>query len=1143
MTIAILLASIANFIPGALAGHYASKGLEVYGKSEADLKDELQQVIEDTIQEYAERFPQESGRDLPFYHSVKIVDELLKFRVMKPEEYNPQNLMSVIQQERYVMAPTVQNLEDFYDLFIEKVNASQDLKKLEIQQDFQQEIFSISRNIESLKDHINNLAQSYSGDLENQWKDRLDSYVKTLQKFKPATALMLLESLEQSFNTSTKRPGNNFLAFLDHQKGLCLSFLGRSKEGYTAHIRAWNLDRNNILFTQSAAISYYRLEEYEQAKQICKELVTIDPFNAVGWAIPMLCESSGDFEQNLAEVPTLVKNDIAFKRVLYNQANSHRRIFADKIHASGLLPSCLEYHDQEVTIDTYNDAVFWFNVCSTEIFAFFFLDFKNVNKSQQEKIQILNTVLKRFLDKMRDSELPDNFSTLEFYYQYTNFSLFEEEQFALEMERHYYKMGGTDNIRMLHCANALQLTGHPDRAIKLLEAESTLTTEAILLLLYCYLSIEEIDQYVANAKRYFRSITLFEDYMLLMFLNLLVELKLHGQISSFSVEDVLSDREYKTEMARNLVTALTNLVFESYEDDDIAVLDRFIEGSEDYRLVDVVGSAFFCSGLFEQALSTLAKNLDGKAAGRELYQYIHALKESGKAYHELLAKLKYWRQNYDFIAGFLLMEVDMRRELMDWEEVVDIAEYYLNEIPEQEGMVAVHILALNKINSPESIAKIIGKSAEIRDFNYRFMPHVKQLSFVLFSRGLVMDAFELLYRYAINPEEVDLRGAYFTMVLRLPEVGDGPTPLEEFTEATGGHFVKFEHDGEVNYAKLDKKAAGHRLHSQLFGKKNGETFKVKRNYVNNEDTFVITRIMNKYLFLHDQIMHQAEKDPHAGLPFISLKIDPENPGGFFDMMKNMFGKNHELVERTKDANFRDFYNYDLSFSEIIMREYKNDFLNGYYNLIEYHQGMPITQRLLYPLNSFSEDLQYVIDFSALLLFYQISFVHGTFFPEKFLISKYLVEALRAELQGMQFSLDRNLSAPFQFGVKVTPEYLFAFRLDHKQHLQGMLTWIEENCESVLSENTIEYINKANLKIGEELIIDVAFSTTFLMQDQPKRILITDDTFYLKYRLLPISSLRSTELYTKHIFSIGRCKSGRICQKPLYRLFPNYKTAQ
>ncbi|RYZ46800.1 MAG: hypothetical protein EOP49_22630 [Sphingobacteriales bacterium] len=348
---------------------------------------------------------------------------------------------------------------------------------------------------------------------------------------------MLLESLEQSFNTSTKRPGNNFLAFLNYQKGLCQGFLGLAKEGFTSHIKAWNLDKSTIVFAQSAAISYYRLDAYDDAKQICIELVSTDPFNAVGWAIPILCGRPEDFEKNLQGVPSLVKNDLTFKRVLYNQANSHRRDFSDSIYRSGIMPSCLEYQDQEVTIDTYNTAVFWFNICSNEIFAFFFLDFKGVNQAQRDKIFVLNTVLKRFLDKVRDSELPDNFSTLEFYYQYTNFSLFIEEKFALEMERYYYKMEVTDNIRMLHCANALQLTGHPDRAVRILEAENILTTEAILLLLYCYLSLEDIDQYVANAKRYFKSIQVFEDYMLLMFLNLVVELKLHGQISSFDLND------------------------------------------------------------------------------------------------------------------------------------------------------------------------------------------------------------------------------------------------------------------------------------------------------------------------------------------------------------------------------------------------------------------------------------------------------------------------------------------------------------------------------------------------------------------------------------------------------------------------------
>jgi hypothetical protein len=175
---AAALAGISSFTTSTLSSYFAKNGLDAYFANEANFKEELWQLIEDAVLEYSEKFPQSSGRDLPFYHSEKIIGQLLKFQVMKPEEYNVQDLLDVLTAEPDVMAPTEQNLKDFFDVFMVKVNANENLKKLEIKDTFGQEIFTIPKSVEGLKSHIDSLTQSYTGDLELQWKDRVDAYVK-----------------------------------------------------------------------------------------------------------------------------------------------------------------------------------------------------------------------------------------------------------------------------------------------------------------------------------------------------------------------------------------------------------------------------------------------------------------------------------------------------------------------------------------------------------------------------------------------------------------------------------------------------------------------------------------------------------------------------------------------------------------------------------------------------------------------------------------------------------------------------------------------------------------------------------------------------------------------------------------------------
>ncbi|MEH3112609.1 PIN domain-containing protein [Pedobacter terrae] len=1111
MPLTTILAALSAFLPETLAGYFIGKGMDKFLDPGVSLKDELQDVIQDTVVEYSDNDNRNYGPKSPFYHSTSIVEGLLKFRVMAPEDYDTSELIRALENEADIVPPTDGELENFYNLFMSKVSQSENLRKLEIKETYTQEIFAISRKITELSARIENLAKQYTADLELQWKDRVTTYVKTLQDFKPATALGLLESLESSIQTSTNRPSQNFIAFLEYQKGQCLGFLSRRGDLFRAKLKAWNLDGHNVLYGQSAAICLYRARDTNQANQVITEIFALDPFNPVAWALDTLAKTEpGQLTGALANVPVVVYNDPTFKRVLFSEASEEfQRFMLDE----GIVPDLFDYQVKEVTVDGYYEAVFWINIAVRKIFRMYFLDYRENNQEFRREITLLNSMLTRFLGKVKGSEITDSFERLEFLLALTEFSLTSDKEKAIEMETIYQRTVRKEPVMAIQTANALQLSGMVDRAINLLENETDLISEALLLLLNCYQQKEDWVGYCDASKRFAASITIFDSKYLLMYLNLMIEIKLMNLLENFSKDDFISGKTFSDQETEQLVTEVATLIFDSTVEEDSAYLQQIALSSEDSKLVDILGSAFFASGVYQVALNILARNINGKSAGRELYQYIHAANKTGSDYIELLSLLEHWRLNSPFSHQFCRLEIQLRQDLVDWKTIVDICEYYLEHLPDDSAILALYANSLHLLNDSQYNQKISTLAERARLSDFHRPNHLIAVCDVLFMHGFAEAAFELLYPKALNPAAIELRAAYAKLVLNRD---DNYNFFKEYDTVEAGHFVKFEREGQVSYVELAGDALNHRVYKLFPGKRKGDSVTVTRQLNNLSDTFKITRVMNKYLALFDQILNQSREDPYAGLPFSVMNIDAENPGSFFETMWAMFGDSHKIAEQTKEISFNKYYRGDISLSEIISSEYNQKFISGYYNLIRYHNGINTIRLQEFANRQILASNQMVIDFSALLLFHQISTFHQYQFPAKFILSKYVLERIRYELSSLQYKVDRFDSSGIEVGKVAINDPSFDFLKDQVAYLESLLTWIADNCDVLLSDQTIDALKQTPVNLGENPIIDFAISTLLLMTDDPNRLLITDDTFSLRMGLLPFERIVSSEYYLKSI---------------------------
>lgn len=149
--------------------------------------------------------------------------------------------------------------------------------------------------------------------------------------------------------------------------------------------------------------------------------------------------------------------------------------------------------------------------------------------------------------------------------------------------------------------------------------------------------------------------------------------------------------------------------------------------------------------------------------------------------------------------------------------------------------------------------------------------------------GDYQKARDLLYEKAKDPENISARMEYFLSAIKIPN------DLFEIPEKVGfGHYVKYSRKGKVEDVKV---VEGNALASKLTGSKVGDRIPIQDPITNEIDSIEILGIMDKYHYLHWQIIQQVEKSPYSGLPFHSFELPSNDPDALKEKLITLFGAN------------------------------------------------------------------------------------------------------------------------------------------------------------------------------------------------------------------------------------------------------------
>jgi len=1113
---AALITTIVDYAQSHLTDYFfgkaADRALSAFERKQID---ELRVAIGDSLVEFESRFPIAAvDRRFPFYHSQRVINELLSFRVMRKEQYDVRQLLNALETEPNVIPPTQEQLQAFWDIFIDKVEGSEALKQLEINESYKDEVFHISRKLTEIQSQIENIFEGFNADLELQVKNRLDSYVRRLQEFRPATALGLLNDLLESFDTLTRKPPLPLQAIIHYQRGTCLRILGERDEASKAYVKAFQIDGASLLNHEQAALSYFRMGDIDKAIATADSLIDRDNYNPFGWAVKLALQPGEDLPEFIRTVPGIVKRDLHFQMQIHGLLSAAKSQEAlDVVFMAGLIPDFTAYTPKQITVNNIGEHGFWINLMFNDYFKDFFFNFHELHDEEKNGLAFaINDLLQRYLDSIAGSELKDDQANLRVMLAYTYYLRNKEDRYALEMKTWFDQSKKKSTHLTMLCANVLQQAGHIDLAIEIGENCQNRGMEILMLLAHCYLRSGKGELFARMIRDLCREIKVIQSAMAPIFANYIIELKRFGVANEFSSADFLTEKQFESQADRHLVGLIAKVLLEEISDGVIEEMMAFAQTTEDPDILGIIATALHLKGFDGHAVSVFRRFVNSDKEGRDLYHYIRALYNTKKDNEELLNLLEKWRLNASFEPLITRIELQELSTLANWQKFIEVGTYYLDQYPEDETVLVRYVFAIYQVSSPEALQILSALVPRLHTQEYGTPEHASTVGRILIKTKHIQEGLDILFRYAINPVNKSVRTSYFLAFTDYREENASLWPVREFETVEAGHFVKYSIDKKIKFVELNERNLELPFNQQFIGCKKGGAFVAERPMTGDEDVVTVERIMDKYLYLHDEILEEVADNPYSGIPLQSFQIDPQDPMSIQTVLQKMVGAQGSRERDVSTERIEEYYNYTRSFSEVIVSALRGKFLPGYFELSRRQKGINLIPLIAIP--DIAAD-QYMIDLSSLPLIYQLHLKHGTKFEGKLIISKYLVDHIREELVEAREN-DREQITVSVTKEGVTPQILGEeAQKGNIKYLEGLLAWVNNNCEIKLTARTLDFTREMQVNHESKDFVDYFLNTSLLLEDNAQLLLITDDLMYYKLGT-PRTRLRSTEWYVKRI---------------------------
>lgn len=1079
--ITTLALGAAKFLVESTANHFLGKGLDkIFSKDE--FQEELRKVIVESLSEYEEKYPiQNEDGKFPFYQSSVIINELFKIRLFK-EDGDIDKIIIELKQNNNIIYPNDKQMSDLLDIFFAKTQENNKLRKLNIESNYKSEIFEISKTIQDVKSTLTSVISEISTCLTEEWKRQLNVYKNSIEQFKPKTALDLLDKLEIAIKESGNVVSPNIHSKLHYLKALCYELLLEIQNAQKEYLKCYSKDDENTIYKEKAAFVYYSLENFKKAQELADEIIQIDFNNPFANFILSISNYEITFINNIKNKPEYIRKNETFIYLILNYIlKKDRKLISlhDFLLDSFNSPQPVSVNYGNFFSSIHNIEYAYYVYFSSGLFMKF-----NERTKSSPLLEFIHNQCKEIIKTLKDTEVEGLYKGL-FYWYFISDYIVNDNSESLVLAKTYLRNGDVNCALLL--ANCLQQNGQEAIAIEILSSFDNQYSEILFIKAFCYAKIKDYINYSITLDRFICQLDIISIFNVERLLPILSSLFYEEKIK------INFDLIFAKEFELNIHKQIIENIYNSLNNRDNANSKELFLLASDSNISSeskaVLAYILLLTDNYDLSVNLYRQFIDKKIYDQNLYFYIQALYNTKKHNKELLSLLKDWRISTNQPDDFLLnTEYELRRKLNDWEESLEIMKLIYSKYPYRETVFSNYLVCLHEVGDREKIIQLKDNISSIKFVN---LNSVRDVAIVLYHNGFIKDAFELIYPFAKNKENSKIRMLFLSLCLQTSE----QTVLKRYETVIEDCYVliKYEETNEIKSVHI-KKDTINEMQKALLGHKVNDKVVIKIPTCDLHKTVIIADIINNYLSLNYEIYHETDNPIDSNLPMTSFHL-PENCDA--EKLNDFFIKNFAASEDTRKQLLNNYLSKyksgELQFSAIAVL-FDSDYLKTYYLLASKDYGILLNPNItdMALINLF--DKKFVLDFTAVLCFFELSKKIALSFKNKFIISKSIYDFIQNKIVETTSNPETKMTIDISFkGVLPTiyPE-------NHKEQLlsfyENIKQWINSNCEIEIVEERLDEIRRdRTTDLGNNTLAIEYIADYMHILNQVDRILITDDS--------------------------------------------------
>lgn len=1050
-------------------------------KLKTKAKNAFRRIFLNTLSEFANKYPiKKEGKKLPFYAGNIFFDTITEIFSPFSNQIDENRIIALVQSNPKLIVPSKNEARLFLEILRKNLNTDIEFKNLYIEEFYKAEIFKLSAQLAEIKQH---LIHSHPDQ-----KILINWIYDDIISFNPKTALKRIEQLE-AFKITNSESESQIL-FL---KALALSEITEGIKANELFLQAYIKQPSDVKYKENVLYQYWLKNDIKKTNLLVDEILDKNIYNPIAWAVKSFLVS-GDIKQRLSIVPIEVFEIedyfMRFKSMLVNLLIESKAsvedmyiVFEEEMKENQVLPDII----------TFDNKNYWFKVAALKFQKaitnrFLLPDKFDVGLKNNNELKYSIALLQKLLSVFEKTEKTDYLKHYKYLYSHGIFLLNGTQATALNVLEVYNTLSFEDQQKHQQTLiYTLSQSNLFDELLAMTQNVSSPTSFACRG--YAFGEKGNITAALESMTQYFDVQDKLDAIELYSFVAYQFRFP---QIERENNFNRLKDK-FVSEEIRFLAEVITEweVIDETKRQEKINEAKKILKKEPHLDLL--FAQLYMELGVYIEAENILRKkiNLDEENVPYQLL--IVSLEKSNLDDFELLNLLENWRiKGFTPNIAFLIREISLLYETGEWQQILEVTTYAQQHF--NDALFLYHRL---------NVLLILQKHEEVRILLKRVNNDLKYSESTAFAiakiaieNGEIEYGALLIYPYAISKDSFLSRQKYFSSFLMSDEEVT-KILLAEKNLVEEDCTIICECGGALRYIHFNEEGIKQNPFYEIFrNKRKGDECIFEGLFIKNTSTYKIVSIINKYGGLFLDIRENDISQNREGSFFHSINIDPTN---VVDSLHNFiienFGEQDNKDRKARAQVAQGYTDRKQSFSELVQMNGSHP-IDVYLHLInDRTKGFNIIPKSFFNNFHLDDNLNYVLDFTSILLFAHLEWETGITFPKKFWISQFLIDWILKEKNGISLSrpmatlqaIERNVHTHF---------YDEAFFTNRTLLLEKILLWIQNNCEVMTAREKLTMIGQSRVRKDKDGFENTdygrIFFDTMFIANKGNAVLVSDD---------------------------------------------------